>query len=66
MSDGEIPREYRGWWRIVETSTERGAAYLAKKQAKTELARIDSEMKLLRAKLAALEARRANLGPRSG
>ncbi len=21
MSDREIPREYRGWWRIIETST---------------------------------------------
>jgi hypothetical protein len=46
--------------------TERGAAYLAKEQAKTELARIDSEMRLLRTKLAALEARRAKLGPRGG
>jgi hypothetical protein len=40
---------------------ERGAAYLAKQQAKAELAGIDSEMRRLRAKLAALEARRAKL-----
>lgn len=46
--------------------TERGAAYLAKQQAKTELARIDSEIRRLRTKLAALEMRRARLSRRSG
>ena len=46
--------------------TERGAAYLAKQQAKTELARIDSEIRRLRTKLAAPEMRRARLRRRSG
>jgi hypothetical protein len=40
---------------------ERGAAYLARQQVQTELARIDSEMRRLRAKLVALEVRRAKL-----
>ena len=40
---------------------ERGAAYLAKQQVQTELARIDSEMRRLRAKLVAPEVRRAKL-----
>jgi hypothetical protein len=46
--------------------TGRGSAYLTKQQAKVELARIDSEMRRLRAKLGALEARKAKLGRRSG
>jgi len=45
---------------------ERGAAYLTNQQGKTELAHIDAEMRRLRTKLAALEARRAKLGRRSG
>jgi uncharacterized protein involved in exopolysaccharide biosynthesis len=35
--------------------------YLTKQKSKTELARIDGELKRLRAKVAALEARRAKL-----
>jgi hypothetical protein len=40
---------------------EHGSAYLTKQKSKTELARIDGELKQLRAKVAALEARRAKL-----
>lgn len=54
--------------REVETFVrkERGDAYLTKQQAKTELTRIDAELKRLRAKLAALEERRAKLAREVG
>jgi hypothetical protein len=40
---------------------EHGAPYVTKQKSKTKLARIDGELKRLRAKVAALEARRAKL-----
>jgi len=44
----------------------RGAGYLMKQQTKKELARIDTELRRLRAQVAALEARRAKLTGRVG
>lgn len=43
----------------------RGATYVTERQAATELARIDKELRRLRIKLAELEARKAKLVPRS-
>jgi hypothetical protein len=43
------------------TRTLHGAAYLRERQTRTELARINRELKQLRAQLAALEERRAAL-----
>ncbi|MGO9833461.1 MAG: hypothetical protein ACLP1X_04530 [Polyangiaceae bacterium] len=39
----------------------RGASFLTKQQAKAELTRLDAELRRLRAKVTALEARRAKL-----
>jgi hypothetical protein len=55
------------WWRLLRREVEdfvtelRGESYLRERQARTELARIDSELKQLRKQQAALTERRAVL-----
>jgi hypothetical protein len=58
------------WFRLLRGEVEelvtvgRGSRYLAERQAKAELARIDSDLKRLRSQLAVMETRRAEVAAR--